>query len=298
MLFAATPLPPLAHAAAAPQWFATTLLNLIYPVLAFAALATLVALVARRRRWKYTRTIPALCATPILTLALFWAAGQAVPAAIPPRAPSTTLRIAHLNSLYWNNQPASKAAFAMASGADVVSLVEASPQLHTSLQILAAHAYPYQAYTKTPSRRLHLNMLLLSRWPVTLVKSWTPRLNLYHIDRPGSPFYVLQLHPLSPSSPADLLTRNTQLGSINPAELPTPLIAVGDFNAAPWDPSLKPLLTVLHGQVWQAPTFPSYLPLTPIDHVLTSQASTQPTLHRIRVANTDHLALIADFPNF
>jgi endonuclease/exonuclease/phosphatase (EEP) superfamily protein YafD len=298
MFFAMTPMPSLAHAVAVPQWVATTLFNLAYPVAATLAFAVLLGVYAHYRGWHRLFTVAVVCAAPLFTLALFYTAGHLVPTEIPPRATTTTLRIAHLNSLFWSGAPASKAAFALTSGADVVSLVEASSQLHSTLQIVGLKQYPYQVYTSTPSHMLHLNMLLLSRWPVTQVREWNPRLHLYKIERPGAPFYVLQMHPLSPSSPQDLITRNQQLATINPAELPSPLIAVGDFNSALWDPILKPLLTVVHGPALQAPTFPANLPVVPIDHILTSNSIAQPTLHRIRVANTDHLGLIADFTTF
>lgn len=281
----------------APQWLATMVVNLAYPLAAAALLALLVLAAARRFHLGAVPTLLLLALVPLPVALAAWLALQVVPTAIPPRPPHTALRLAHLNSLYWNNIPAPKVNFALASGADVVSLVEASPQVRESLRLAAAQ-YPYQAYSPIQNDSFHLRMLLLSKWPVEAIRNWGPRLQLYHIDRPGAPFYLLQVHPLSPSNPHATHTRNAQLATLAAARLPRPLIAVGDFNAANWDPHLHPLARQLTLPLLQLPTFPSIAPLTPIDHVLASPGIPAPRLRRIRVAATDHLGLVADFPRF
>ncbi|MCA3244039.1 MAG: endonuclease/exonuclease/phosphatase family protein, partial [Alphaproteobacteria bacterium] len=220
------------------------------------------------------------------------------PTAIPPRAAATGLRVVHLNTYYFNEQTAPKLAFAAMSQADLVSLQEVSPGLEAQLATISS-TYPHQRISRAPTP-----MALLSVYPLTRAQAWGPQAVLYHVGRPvaqGGAFYVLQIYPQSPHGPTALATRNTLLAQVIQAlpNLPRPLLMVGDFNTVPWDSALQalhPALSLAGGwRAWQ-PSFPTWLPVTPLDHLYASPHWPKAAAQRARVAGTDHLGLVVDFP--
>ena len=231
---------------------------------------------------------------PVFIIAAAFINGAIIPTSPQPPASSTAFRFAHLNMLVYTNSNQTKLAFVQSVQADILALVEVNQQLSAS--ILATNPLPYHASTRQLADAPRLPMLLLSRWPITHVRSFGPRLQLYLINHPQTPFFVLQAHPDSPYTRTALANRNAQWASLVPNQLPYPLIIAGDFNTTPWDPATKHLFPTLTSGNNQ-PTWPSFAPLTPIDNILYSKTFKAPAITRLRVNGTDHLALIADFPS-
>lgn len=282
-------------------WWTMILSSMAYPMLLTVALASFLAgsafHIAGPRRGRWVLCLSMLPFAPVLALAILYGAGQTLPAQPPPRPAQTAFRVAHLNTLFYNDDPAPKLAFARASQADVISLVEVNAGLRAAADGLK-DLYPYRMASDRTLPDNFLPTLLLSRWPVGLIKAWNGRIALYRIDRPGRPFYVLQAHTRAPSYAVELANRDATLRALAAAPLPQPLIAVGDFNTVPWDPALAPLREQLALAGSWLPTFPNRIPLTPIDLLLATPTIAKPALHRIRVAATDHLGLVADFTSF
>lgn len=271
-------------------WALGVLFSMAYPVI-LTLIFALCGLIMVRKQGPAIR-ITALVIAPALTLALAALLGFLTTTTIPPR-PANALRIAHLNTFIPDHDYTAKRAFVQNSNADIISMQE----LHTDLStiLMAESPLPYHILSTAITKPYHLPMLLLSRWPITHVQSFGPRLELYAIAHPQTPFYVLQIHPHAPHTPSIRAARNQQWETLTSATLPHPLIVVGDFNTTPWDP----ILTRLHQTLTTAnhlPTWPTTAPLTPIDNILTSADIPTPTITRIHVAHSDHLGLIADFP--
>ncbi|MCP5405096.1 MAG: endonuclease/exonuclease/phosphatase family protein [Pseudomonadaceae bacterium] len=276
------------------QWLWMILLSMAYPI-TLTLLLWLATLAAYATHTVTPRTalIFTLCA-PILTLLLAALATLSLPTQPPPRPATATLRLAHLNAFWYNHANlAARAAFAQHTHADILTLVEVNDELQTALN--AAPPLPYHALSKDIHSGYHLPTAIYSRWPITLTRSLAPRLNLYHVAHPSKPFYLLLAHTQSPYTPKAMQQRNAELATLATANLPSPLILVGDLNTVPWDPSLAPLKQHLHLAGSWLPTHPNPLALAPIDLLLTTPNIPAPTLHRTRVQGTDHLALIADF---
>lgn len=277
------------------QWLGMMASSLAYPLvpMLLATLAGWLCLYGQNRL-----SLLAFIATPLVaglaTLVLAALLGLMVPTVIPPRPEGTGLRLAHLNCLWYdhtNIQP--KLDYARASNADVVVLNEVNNELLAASPSLA-DIYPHHFATREHNPTFHLEMLVLSRWPITHIGALNARLHLYKIDRPKAPFYLLHIHPQSPYLPMAMAYRNDELVNLAAHDLPAPLIAVGDVNTTPWDANLQPLRARLNLQGTWLPTHPALFPITPIDLILTSPNLPPATLHRIRVQGTDHLGLIMD----
>jgi endonuclease/exonuclease/phosphatase (EEP) superfamily protein YafD len=274
-------------------WMLSTLASMAYPAALTLLLITAALFLIRRSHYRLTFGLLSLLAAPLATLGLALSLGLALPTNPPPRTPNT-LRIAHLNTYIPNLQYAGKLAFIAGAQADIISLEE----LHTDLTALIRKnpPLPYHILSTDITKPYHLPMMLLSRWPITHIQSFGPRLELYRINRPQTPFYVLQIHPHAPHNAFMRYARNNQWATLATAKLPTPLIMVGDNNTTPWDPALQPLKSQLTFAN-HLPTWPAVAPLTPIDNLATTPGLPPPTITRLKIPGADHLALIADFPH-
>jgi endonuclease/exonuclease/phosphatase (EEP) superfamily protein YafD len=232
-----------------------------------------------------------------LMAALFSAQNLVLPTTPPKRPASTALRIAHQNLLWYSTaNPAAKLDFVRTADADLISLVEVNDNVAN--QILANNPYPYHFYTATAAANLpasHLPMMVLSRWPITLVHAWSGRALAFRVDNPGKPFIFIQLHPQSPYLPKAWQWRNEELAGYPTPTFTEPTVIVGDLNTTPWDTALAPLRQAYTLQGPWLPTFPSFMPVVPIDLLFTQGAWPVPRIQRVRTAGADHLGLVADF---
>ncbi|HYQ92789.1 MAG TPA: endonuclease/exonuclease/phosphatase family protein [Candidatus Competibacteraceae bacterium] len=188
---------------------------------------------------------------------------------------------------------------------DVIVLQEITPRWLEELQRLRA-SYPYSLASP---RSDPFGMALFSRLPWEQAEilhpggSELPTLTAV-IDADGSPFTLLGVHPLPPSSPEWARLRNQQLAEI--AQFvranPRPTLLLGDFNITPWSPYFTDLLQTAglrdsaRGYGLQ-PTWPSFFPLLwlPIDHCLFSAGITIADRRIGPFVGSDHYPLLVDF---
>jgi endonuclease/exonuclease/phosphatase (EEP) superfamily protein YafD len=270
--------------------------SLAYGVLVALLLAVGLVVLLLKYGWGW-RSLWGVGLAGVLTLALAALQGWVLPSQVPARTASSSLRVAHLNTLFYTSYNPAKLAFVANSQAEVISLQEVAPTLAAQLGRISG-TYPYQQVSRD-----RLPMALLSLYPLTRVQAWGERAVLYHVARPagqGGAFYVLQVHAQSPYAPKAVQERDAKLAELVAAlpNLPRPLLMVGDFNTTPWDAALRPLQPYLGlAGGWQAwvPTFPSWVPLTPIDQLYASPHWPKAQAQRVRVAGSDHVGLVVDF---
>jgi len=166
---------------------------------------------------------------------------------------------------------------------DIILLMEVTPErVKDQLQPLIDKS-PYSIVT-TPMGEHCVGMVFLSKFPIVRhkVKELTKYGNsllgaTLTIDRKDITFYAI--HPQNPLFRSDFDDRQAQLLSLASSirENPHPVIVAGDFNATPYSPVFRKLLSISglrdsrNGFGWQ-PSWPTYMPLAwiPIDHVLVS----------------------------
>lgn len=261
-------------------WLQMVLLSLAIPLAVGVALLAIGRLALGSWRWGI---LASLCGSLMLfAMASYW----------PPRVPplpdnNISFRIAHLNALVYNHTFPPKLDFIRAANAQLVSLAEAHPDLMKEVEI---HTTTFRHKQVTG-----YGTVLLSAWPLKKMENFTDKAALFKVEPPDAkPFYVLQLHPIAPSTPTRLASRNALWQRLTQATLPQPLVVVGDTNTVPWDPLLSTFAekNTLKTHGW-FPSFPSIMPVVPIDLLLTPPGW-HATLRRVFVAETDHLGWVAD----
>lgn len=225
-----------------------------------------------------------------------------------PAATGMPLRVASVNVLDENPTPERVAAFARASGADLLVLVDAkSDRWRETLSVVGA-LYPHRApatwqdgapvilFSRAPILRHEVIRPIASRRPYLLAE----------IAIGSRTLTVAGVHPPSPSPTEgrESRARNWQLDRIAETveDEPRPVIVAGDFNTSPWSPHFRDLLTetglrnAAAGHGWIA-TWPSWLfwPLRiPIDHVLIRGPLAAMAVARGPFVGSDHVPILAD----
>lgn len=261
-------------------WLQMVVLSLAMPL----AVGVLLLLTGRwlMGSWRWAFMFSMVGTTMLFGMAGYW------PSRVAPLPDNgITFRIAHVNALVYSNVYGPKLDFIRTANAEITSVVEAHPDFIKDIEVLTT-AYPHKQVVGQ-------NTLLLSKWPLKKLETFSNKAALYQVNPPGAaPFHVLHIHPTAPSTPARLAERNALWQQLAAANLPQPLVMVGDANTAPWDPVLTTFAKQnnLQQKNW-LPTFPSLIPLTPIDLLLTPP-EWKATLRRVYVPETDHLGWVAD----
>ncbi|MGH9149380.1 MAG: endonuclease/exonuclease/phosphatase family protein, partial [Acidimicrobiales bacterium] len=229
------------------------------------------------------------------------------PAAVPERArDAPVVRVFTANLAYGNPSAGRTAIEAADAGADVVAFQEVTAEHIESLeQAGIARSFPYRfldprrgAFGSAIYSRLALSAtssLNLAGLPITVatVSVGAAQVRLYNV------------HTMAPSTSSDLQRRNRQLAALAfrmEAE-PGPVMAVGDFNATPWDPAFRRLLdrgfVDAHERTGRglARTFPSgrrYPPVVLIDHVVVSPGVVPLRVWEGSGSGSDHRPVLAD----
>lgn len=225
---------------------------------ALAALLVLGLCVAANLRWA---VLPALAAAPL-------------------SAPSAQgIRLVSFNVNLNNTRSADILAWVDQQQADVVALLEVTPDMQPLLAGMAQR-YPYRAEQAAPDP---FGMAVYSRLPWRDVQFVQPPGATPHFSAvlaqpaAGGAFQLTVVHPMPPISAADQRARDelfSQLGAALPGSAP-PRVLMGDFNSTPWAIGLRRL----HDAGWAratglAPTY-SLLRSLPIDHILATRAHWQ-----------------------
>lgn len=229
---------------------------------------------------------------------------------VRPPAHSTptenAIRLLALNAYEANRKVAPKAEFIQAQNHDIVAVSEVNSHWELALKSLG-HAYPHQKLTTAQDSLKKYKMLLLSKFPVKVVKKRANgRVVHYKVAAPHGEIYLIQVHPRAPLTPKRTETRNQTLKAIGDIKTDLPLIIMGDFNCVPWQ---KPVREIIEKQNLKlaglpTPTYPAsqkinqhkqidVKPVSPLDYILMPAKAELHTAETHRVPETDHLAVSA-----
>lgn len=276
-----------------------------YGILAWAV-AVVCFLVAAPHWWKMLAYPALVC----LIIQVGWAKPY-WPHPPLPGQPSATVRLFSANVLYGKADPASVADAITAADAEVVSLLEVSQPLLDSPRVQEALArYPYRHGTAAAGWAAvgyedPTHTMVFSRIPFTHLETLDVGMESHVLRLQGEhPLILMAVHPMNMVQGTELWVHEAAVvreALDRYADRPT--VAIGDFNAAPEQVPLRDTLARGYrlgaqdaGAGWQPTyrgrlTFPA---MVPIDHVVTNQRATTTSFHAVRIAGSDHRAIIAE----
>lgn len=266
------------------------------------AVCALVLLV--RRRWYGWLLLSA--SLGMVGYGLFLTQNHALPAAtVSDATGGMPFRVLSFNVLFTNDEGGGAVAdIVLASGADVVSLMEAGP-VRPHLDRLRA-TYPYQLGCSTSGPR-SCDLLLLSKHPfrtaelATLSNLWPDRLALAIIDFGGTAINVVATHLSKPYYDAYHNSETRRLAR-RLEKLEGPLVLSGDFNASVLAPDMQNLLR--RSGLRTLPFEPGTWPVVAapvgvaIDHIFARPPMRLVKASRIGPAGSNHYGLIAELVLF
>ncbi len=261
----------------------------------------LVALIAGVALWRRRPRLAAVaCASG--TAVLLLAAPLAFPGPRATAAPgSTGLVVASANLLYLNERPDDVPAALANLDADVLVLLELTPEQEAALQASALDdRYPYRAGRSAPDAS---GAAVWSSLPITelpTLDTSNPGVDVV-VDGPDGPVRVVGVHPTTPID--DFARWRTDLALVRrlgeTAE--QPMLVIGDFNASFWHPDFRRLLdagyrdahieagvgfTTSWPMTWIVP------PFVRLDHALTANGLTSTDVGDFEIPGSDHRGVI------
>lgn len=262
-------------AAMAPDGFVFATLNNLLVQMAVATLGLCLLLLLRRHARPALLTALALAGQTVL---LASGAGLGGFGASANAGGEPALRLTTYNVLYANTAHDRTLDFLRQNQADVVVLMEVTPQWSAALDTLD-DLYPYRL--ACPGYRI-CGLTMLSRLP--LQDAWAgwvddgrTRAVEAVVTVRGRALRIVGTHLSAGLSSRHHAQQNLQLGSLleHLGDSDTPTVLAGDFNMAPWTPRLRRFadqagLTIVPGLNG---TWPAMLPVPariPIDHVMAS----------------------------
>jgi len=231
--------------------------------------------------------------------------------------------VVSVNLWYRNDSYAPAVNYLMQTDADVIGLVEITPQWMTALQPLFAR-YPYRADCMQAIPPCEI--MLLSRHPFK--KSFAGRIDgkrpsivWGEIDFAGKTIAVAETHLSWPLLPSTDNVEATVAGTVQPepllgsdplvqsqqgmaiaqylAGLDEDLVLMGDFNSVPWSTTHQAFraLTGLHNDGPMVETWPAWGPFwmrLPIDHIFVRGGLDRRDFRRGPYIGSDHLPVEAE----
>jgi endonuclease/exonuclease/phosphatase (EEP) superfamily protein YafD len=258
--------------------------------LQYVALALLLLLVAIRGR-RY-RLALLLAATAGINL---WPVWPYLSSARPPLT-GGSFTLLNLNVKASNPERERILALLSAADADIVTLIELSPQLAELLPTLASR-YPYQI---TEPGAGNFGLGVLSRYPLLAANAFKlgPTTAIEAgVALPAGELRLIAVHPVPPISATMAATRNQQLGqlAVRARQADEPLLICGDFNLSPYSPYFQRFLTEsattdTRRGLGIGFSWPTFLPLLgiPIDHCFTRGALVATEVERMDPIGSDH----------
>ena len=226
---------------------------------------------------------------------------RTVRAATPPQeAPGgVRLKLITVNLLWSNRQHHRLREWLQAEAPDIVITQETTPRWAAQLAGLDA-LFPHRRLPGPTD-----DIAILSRHPFTMVKEAGVRVHgtlaMATLSLGGRRIDLMALHASVPTDPARRIARDAMFDDIARFARRTrvPLIVAGDFNATPWNRSMRLLVRespLRHAPGFWRPTWTAHVPLwmgVPIDHVLA--ATDCRVLHRRNGPDigSDHRPLVA-----
>lgn len=161
-------------------------------------------------------------------------------------AASERVSVISLNVLRFNTDTAPAIDYLRRRSADVVTVLEVSPEWGRALESLA-DVYPHRLITARPDS---FGLAVLSRWPLgkPVVADFGgtgyPGI-VSDVERPAGGFRVIAIHPYPPAGRArgERLVRYLHATAAAAASSPLPCIVAGDFNATPWSAGFRAFAT-------------------------------------------------------
>lgn len=237
-----------------------------------ASFAVAIWALALRQR----RTAIAALLTLLLNAALIGQLAWHPELARAVRAEDFGLSVLTLNVLAENPDKAAVLRHVRDADADIVVLEEVDPGWLRGLAELETK-YPHRLLDPRPG---HFGMALYSRiafqaeevWSLSRARGPTLAVKLQH---QGRALWVVGVHPMSPGGGRYTAMRDAYLAALaqRVAELPEPVLVVGDFNATPWSAGMRIATSANLAfrsltPPWE-PTWRARSPLAvPIDHAL------------------------------
>jgi endonuclease/exonuclease/phosphatase (EEP) superfamily protein YafD len=272
-----------------------------YGILAYAAslCCFVAAAIAARFRLPLIMIVVGLCA--LLGVHTRWLA----PFFVADHRPATTRTFTLLSQNLYAGRADPTALVAQAQQADVVVLLEATPDSLRALQAAGlSRRLPYAV--GAPQQGVS-NTAIYSRFPLTdarlvggtLFQQYVATVRLPDLG----PVRLIAAHACNPyCGGGHWANDHVILRATADAYLTQPLVMAGDLNAVDDHGPLQALrrdglesATDIAGAGW-LPTYPANKvlpPLLPIDHVLLNDKLTATSIHTIKVPGTDHLGLVA-----
>jgi endonuclease/exonuclease/phosphatase (EEP) superfamily protein YafD len=258
----------------------------------------LIALIRARRRWAL------LIVTTVVAGLLALHASWLVPFFVADHRPATTKPFTLLSLNMYAGAADPQALLAQAQQADVVILVEATPEaLNTLAELGLGTRFPYAV--GDPKQAVS-NTAIYSRFPLsdtTLVQGTLFQQYVTTVAVPAiGPIRLIGAHICNPyCGNGRWAAEHAILRATVDANLNRPLVMAGDFNAVDDHGPMQLLrrqglesATDIVGAGW-LPTYPARRllpPLLPIDHVMINNRLTATSIRTVKIPGTDHLGLI------
>jgi len=259
----------------------------------------LVALVRARRR--LVLTVITVGVAALTALQLTWLA----PLFINDHRAATTPEFRLMSLNMFNGEADSREVAERAAKADIVILVEATPDALMALKRFGwDERFPYSLGDPKDG---DFNTAVYSRFPLSHSRpidgtSFQQWVTTARVPKVGS-VRLMAVHPCNPYCGGDRWTAEHQvLRDIVIDNLEQPLVVAGDFNAVDDHGPMQALrhlglksATDVAGAGW-LPTYPAdrpLPPLLPIDHVMINQRLTATSITSLAISGTDHRGLFA-----
>jgi endonuclease/exonuclease/phosphatase (EEP) superfamily protein YafD len=271
-----------------------------YGILAYALSMScfLIALIRARRRWVL------LILTTVVAGLLALHASWLVPFFVADHRAATTKPFTLFSLNMYAGAADPQALLAHAQQADVVILVEATPEALNTLAVLGLGTrFPYAV--GDPKEGVS-NTAIYSRFPLsdtTLVQGTLFQQYVTTVAVPATgPIRLIGAHVCNPyCGDGRWAAEHAILRATVDANLNRPLVMAGDFNAVDDHGPMQFLrrqglesATDIVGAGW-LPTYPARRllpPLLPIDHVMINNRLTATSIHTVMIPGTDNLGLI------
>lgn len=224
----------------------------------------------------------------------------------PPEPGDAAPRVAVLfaNTYYENPSTDRAAAMVLAGDADVIGLVEFTPQMAAALDRAGINQrYPNRVGGTSFTRD---GVVLFSRYRVLSSEHVTvgnaPGIDAV-LDVDGAPLRVLVIHPLTAMSQTDVSSWRQDLATIGDVLVDTgePTIVIGDFNATRWHPAFREILGgdvhdvhewLGHGFSTSWPSDGWMPPFVRIDHALVTAGATPVAIRDVETPGSDHRSFV------
>lgn len=269
-----------------------------HAMLGYAVLCLLLALL----RWKFA-TITAAFVSIILAIHLLphiSSVGNSYDSTTVVATGNKTFKVAHFNVLGSNRHFSEIIKNSMNLDADILSFQEVERAWALQLMDGLEDQYPYFAITE---HDVH-GVAIFSKYPITNLETynWTGEPTLtgdFIYDNKAVHFVAT--HTLSPRSPQRFENRNEHLSKLADYvnSLEGPILAIGDFNAVPWNKSIqniKHTTDLIDSRKGIASTYPANYSIgLPIDYIFHSDELNCINFEVIEAIGSDHKGIYGEY---